>query len=527
MRAPVRSRRPDPWLWGILLLGLALRLVELQAPLIDGQAWRQADSGAVARNFYEEGYNLCYPRVDWRGDTPGYVEMNFPLYSFLVACLYGLLGGVHEWAGRLLSALFSVGGAGLLCLLVRELGGGRWCGRLAALFFLIFPLNIFYGRAFMPEALMLFLSVGSLLAFARWTRTAERRDFVLAALAASLCFMVKIPTLYLGFPLVALAWARWGWGFVRRPDLWGYLALVLVPPALWYWHAHQLFLQTGLTFGIWGSQGYDKWAQALLATGDFYWELGRRLGHQLLTPVGAVLVLAGLRPGWGTRQEKALYAWGGGLLLYLFLIPEGNYRLNYYQVPLVPLGAVLAARSLATLLEGRAGVGQVRRRVLAGAGVVLVAGYGAWAAPGLYRPANNVYPYYRACHAVGQILDRQLPPAALLVVGEVDENAGAPHRAQSPTMLYYCRRKGWQITPEEFSAATLDSLAARGADFLVVAGGFATQNPGFWGELLRRGVSVPAAYPRTWHEGGEYRRMLAGYQGPDRDFVLVRLTPSP
>lgn len=539
MRAMFRIGRADPWL--ILLLGLALRLIEVQAPLIDGQAWRQADSGAIARNFYQEGYNLFYPRVDWRGTTPGYVEMNFPLYSFLVACLYGLLGGVHEWAGRLLSALFSTAGAGLLHLLVRRLGGGLWSGRLSALFFLLFPLNIFYGRAFMPEALMLLLSIGALLAFERWSRTEGRGDFALAALAAALCFMVKIPTLYLGLPLVALAWARWGWAFPRRPVLWAYLALALAPAAAWYWHAHQLFLQTGLTFGIWGSQGYDKWAQGLLASGDFYWELLRRFGHQVFTPVGAILLLAGVRPCWGTRQERALYAWGGGLLLYLFLIPEGNYRLVYYQVPFVPLGAVLAARGLAPLLERAAWpqswlarpilrpllevVGGWGRPVLAGGVVLLLAGYSAWAAPGLYRPANNVYNYYRACHAAGQLIDQKLPASALLVVGEIDENAGAPHRAQSPTMLYYCRRKGWQITPEEFSAATLDSLVARGAGFLVVAGGFAVQNQVFWEELLRRGVSLPSAYPRFWHDDREYRRMLAGYQGPDRDFALVRLAP--
>ncbi len=526
MRALLKTWKAEPWLWGILFLGLALRLIELQAPLIDGPAWRQADSGAIARNFYQEGYNLFYPRVDWRGTTPGYVEMNLPLYSFLVACLYGLLGGVHEWAGRLLSGLCSTAAAGLLYLLVRELGGGRWTGRLAALFFLIFPLSVFYGRAFMPESLMLLLSVGTLLGFVCWTRTGARRDFALAALAAALCFMVKIPTLHLGFPLVALAWARWGWGFVRRPALWGYLGLVLLPAGLWHWHAHQLFLQTGLTFGIWGSQGYDKWAQGLLASGDFYLELLRRFGHQIYTPAGVILLLAGLRPRWGTRREKALYAWGGALLLYVALIPEGNYRLVYYQMPFVPLGAVLAARGLAPLLKGEPGQVLVRR-VMAGGALLLLAGYSAWVAPALYRPGNNVYNYYRASHAVGQILDRQLPPDALLVVGEMDENAGAPHRAQSPTMLYYCRRRGWQITPNEFSAATLDSLAARGADFLVVAGGFASPNQLFWEELLRRGISVPAAYPRTWNDYGEYRRMLAAYPGPDRDFVLVRLAPPP
>ena len=99
--------RFDPWLPTLLLSGLALRLIGLDEPLIDQQAWRQTDTAAIARNFLDEGYDLLRPRVDWRGISSGVVETNFPLYPYLVACLYGVAGGASEWLGRLLSALFS------------------------------------------------------------------------------------------------------------------------------------------------------------------------------------------------------------------------------------------------------------------------------------------------------------------------------------------------------------------------------------------------------------------------------------
>ena len=60
------------WLLGMVVLGLAVRLFEIGEPLIDKQAWRQADTAAVARNYFEEGYELLWPRVDWRGATAGY-----------------------------------------------------------------------------------------------------------------------------------------------------------------------------------------------------------------------------------------------------------------------------------------------------------------------------------------------------------------------------------------------------------------------------------------------------------------------
>ena len=218
------------YLYIVLALGLALRLVNLQDPLIDKQAWRQTDTASIARNFYEEGHSLFYPRVDWRGTTPGYVETNFPLYPFVVALLYAAAEGSYEWLGRLVAVLCSTAAAALLYWLGLRLGLGRLGALLAALLYLLFPMSIYYGRTFMPEALMILLSVGSLWAFARWIDSSRRWDFALAVLLAALCFLVKIPTLYLGFPLVALAWLRWGWRFILKPVLWLYLVLVIVHP---------------------------------------------------------------------------------------------------------------------------------------------------------------------------------------------------------------------------------------------------------------------------------------------------------
>src|SRR5689334_24861527 len=90
-RPATRGMRVDPVLLALVALTLALRLVDVDKPFLDLQTWRQADTAAIARNYYEEGLDFLHPRVDWRGDTPGYVEMEFPLYNFLVACGYRLV----------------------------------------------------------------------------------------------------------------------------------------------------------------------------------------------------------------------------------------------------------------------------------------------------------------------------------------------------------------------------------------------------------------------------------------------------
>src|SRR5205809_6959308 len=96
-------RRSWPAL-ALALLALALRCYGLTAPLLDYHSWRQADTAAIARNYGTSGYRLAYPQVDWGGQTPGYVESEFPLYSYTLALLYGIFG-VYDWIGRLITAL--------------------------------------------------------------------------------------------------------------------------------------------------------------------------------------------------------------------------------------------------------------------------------------------------------------------------------------------------------------------------------------------------------------------------------------
>src|SRR5689334_24611704 len=102
-------------------LALALRCYALTAPLLDYHSWRQADTAAIARNYASNGYRLLYPQIDWGGQTPGYVESEFPLYTYSLALLYGVFG-VHPALGRLLSALAGAASAVLLYLLARRPG---------------------------------------------------------------------------------------------------------------------------------------------------------------------------------------------------------------------------------------------------------------------------------------------------------------------------------------------------------------------------------------------------------------------
>ena len=96
----------------------AVRFADVFRP-INQASWRECDIGAVSRNFAREGMNPLYPRIDWRGDGPGYAEMELPIFPFLTAIGYEIFG-VHDQLGRGLAFLFSLGALFFFYRLARE-----------------------------------------------------------------------------------------------------------------------------------------------------------------------------------------------------------------------------------------------------------------------------------------------------------------------------------------------------------------------------------------------------------------------
>ena len=66
---PTVARRDRTAFLLILAFGAALRLFHLTAPFVDAHAWRQLDTAAMARNFYESSFIPFDPQVAWGGRT--------------------------------------------------------------------------------------------------------------------------------------------------------------------------------------------------------------------------------------------------------------------------------------------------------------------------------------------------------------------------------------------------------------------------------------------------------------------------
>lgn len=141
----------------LLGVGILLRAVDLWRP-VDGtvrEAWRECDIAAVARNFYVEEMNIPYPRVDWRGDGPGFAEIEFPGLWWSIAGLYNIFG-FHEELGRIIPFAFSI--ASLLVFLRLATRYLKPTSSVVAVaFFVAHPLRIRISNSLQPEAAMLCL----------------------------------------------------------------------------------------------------------------------------------------------------------------------------------------------------------------------------------------------------------------------------------------------------------------------------------------------------------------------------------
>jgi len=432
----------------VLLASLLVRLYRIDAPIA---GWRQADTAAIARNFHQNGYMFFYPQIDWGGDTPGYVETECPLYPFAVSILYALLGDSEVW-GRLLTALFALVSIYTTYLLVRQWideSTGLW----SAIFFAVLPRNTYYGRAFMPEAALLMCALLGIYFFSTWLRGEKPRHFYLSALFVAFAGLIKLPILYIGLPLLFLAWLKYQRRLLRIPALWLFALLVLLPVAAWYYHAHQTFQRFGLTFGIW-QYGSDKWGNwDLVLTGAYWYKvLIRNIAENHLAWIGFPLFLWGLFLKRRTTQEMVLDVWLLAGLVYLIIVGQGNYVHEYYQLPLmIPVAAFMGKLYGRYMKRGL--IEDKRSLALALSFLALTAVSLARYVSGLEREAQEVASERELVRQVREETDEK---ALFVFLFDGD-----------PTLQYHCQRKGWQLGAVEVTRRELLDRIERGARYVL------------------------------------------------------------
>jgi hypothetical protein len=497
----------EPWrLLSVALIafGVLVRTPGFFDPLLEGAAGKQTHQAMVARNLYRGRSTWSRPIVDDVG-RPGYFVKELPVIPGLVALTYSAVGGVHEWIGRLVSAVFWVGATPLLLGLVRRSGGGAIVGAAAGAWYAIAPLGVVYSRAFMNDAAAVALSIAALNAALAWRARPGAGLAVGTGALFAVSLLLKLHAFFWLAPALAAALvarepsvgateSSSAEGTSRPPG--GALLVALLclaagaaAAAGWYEHAAAVHRQ----FPVPGATVPEGWVNpALWRRLDLYATIARQQVAMVLTPVGALLALDGAwtRPRLALA-ERALAAWWLGVLLQCVVFAPRVFDdlargTEYYQLAAVPAAAVFIGRGFAAACAAVRGLGR-RAPAIAGAllAAALCAGAALATAPALAIPARYSE-LLSNCEAVKRLTD---PSGEMVVIAD-----------RGGTVLYYCDRRGSTFLPA--SSARPEALgddATAGRDELRSSLGGARYLYVPFPDVLDGADGLKAYIEREWH----------------------------
>lgn len=331
----------SPSIWWLLLAGVAVRCLALNQPLLDAHSARQCQTAAATASMIAEpGFPLS-AEIPWAGDLEARYVQELPIYNYLTIALHWLIGNLDA-SGKLVTV--SLWAASFLCLQliwrrILKPAQAFW----ANLLFVVAPLSVFYGQAFMPEMLVQILAFAFVLLVILYHENPTLGRWIALAAIGALGSLVKLPEFsHLYFILGFVVLRRESWHALLRPRY--IIAAVLTLAALkgWSLYVDQV---NGLYLPEWTSSNnlrvfvgswqdrlqIRRWAMVFLYLGAFILS-----GTAIPAAAYGLWILVRRKP------SSILGLWLFSLgLFYLFWFGNGPGNQSYYNLPaLAPLCAL-------------------------------------------------------------------------------------------------------------------------------------------------------------------------------------------
>jgi len=464
---------PRPYRWGLILaalVGIIGRVAYVDRPLDHRllASWREADYTQIARNFYRGDLNILYPQIDWRGDTPGYVEMEFPLVPWLGAVL-DRLAGYHEALVRVPSSIAAVAALLLfiwLCRRVLPPTGALF----AAAAYAVHPQLISLATSMQPESVMLLLSLLAMTLIWSWDERPRRATLFAAAATVAAAILVKSPAAYLGLVLGYVVIRKRGWQAFTDVSNYAAALVALAPPIAWYAWAAQFWVLYGNSLGVSNEShfiGPDMLFPPRFLAGIL------KMETRVFGVTGWLLAAAALT-SLQARVRLALLWYGAVWVFYLLAARTSgdDWSFYYHSISVAP-ACLLAGAGVAALADGRVAAGRsawtkTRQRwagLLLAAMTLMVLMRGTILAidfrdskPSLLELRRCVLQFQPYVSATDLIVMRG---------GAAYDEYGHPVAYNASMAFAWMDRKGFNFAIEEQGAATLERIAARGGRFWI------------------------------------------------------------
>ena len=391
----------SPFWWLLtFVVAVALWSVDIARP-VDLPGWHEIDYSSIARNFLREGNNILYPRIDWRGDGPGFTEMEFPIIPWLMAQLYRVFG-IHEIIGRIFSLVFMLASLGVFSRLALKLLPGT-AALVATLAFVISHEITIVSTAIQPESLMLLCYLSAVYCFVDWYESKKPASYAMAVLSFAAAVLVKSPAAHLAIFFLIWALIKDGLSSFRKPSLYLFAALSFAPALLWYVHASSLWHQFHNSMGV---SNEDHWLGIDLL------ERPKVIANLVIIDLvfifgggGVLVVLASLlRSKLTSAVNRLALTWCVAVAIYLIVIlrtSSGHWAAYYHVVAVPPIALLFGA-----------GVNQLRVHTIPWRrAALLVAAPALLISASLYWLSNSDY-----SHMPGVIQDLAIARSSVLVL---------------------------------------------------------------------------------------------------------------
>jgi Dolichyl-phosphate-mannose-protein mannosyltransferase len=426
------------------------------------QTWRETDTQTIARHLAEPGASIFFPRIDWGGAGPGYVETEFQLYTWLVSRVL-ILTGDAEWPAQAVSLVTMLAAAWLVFTQLRRRYGQVPAG-LGLVAMLATRGFIQCSTTIQPESLCFLLFATAWFALLSYADSGQRRWLFVYALSGGLAMLVKPTAGQLGIASFVLLWLQ-ARPLLKRAEIWIAWGAMVGALVLHLAHARQLYLEYGNTFGVLsgGDSKLPKLEHLLIpqlylkaALNSVLWGVG---------PIGAAATLTALIRRRGAAPLLALLVaivvWT--LLTLRYTTFAGG---NHYHV----LGGVLAAQSVAHVYASLP-VLRMRRW----SEVLVLAALAVHMADSLrVRDMTRRHSWDEPQIAAARALSRHARPGDLIVARSAGVRYNTYWRTisnyEDPRVFYLSKTRGWPIGLEASDAIVVERAQRSGARYFVEPG---------------------------------------------------------
>lgn len=154
--------------------------------------WRQSFTNMVTRNYYNDGFDFMYPRIDMAGNETGIVGAEFPFFNFL-AYLMDRIFGYYDWFGRLINLIVSSIGIYFFCRILEK----KFTKTIAFNSGIILLCSIWfaYSRKVMPDTFSVSLVIIGLYCLYEYLSEKHIIPYILFFLFATLGALCKLPAI--------------------------------------------------------------------------------------------------------------------------------------------------------------------------------------------------------------------------------------------------------------------------------------------------------------------------------------------